>query len=73
MIVVFRITSCCWVQIYTRRHAESSLLNSKPVQEHSYRCLAIPNIYTLRHSSRFTITMAYNDGEKAPAQLNILS
>ena len=46
-IVVFRITSCCWVQIYTRRRAESSLFNCKPVQEHSYRCLAIPNIYTI--------------------------
>ena len=37
-IVVFRITSYCWVQIYTRRRAESSLLNCKPVQEHSYCC-----------------------------------
>ena len=46
-IVVFRITSCCWVQIYTRCRAESSLLNCKPVQKHSYHCLAIPNIYTI--------------------------
>ena len=45
--VVFRITSCCWVQIYTRRRAESSLLNCKPVKEHSYGCLAIPNINTI--------------------------
>ena len=46
-IVIFRITSCCRVQIYTRRRAESSLFNCKPVQEHYYRCLAIPNIYTI--------------------------
>ena len=41
------ITICCWVQIYARRRAESSLLKCKPVQEHSYRYLAIPNIYTI--------------------------
>ena len=42
------ISSCCWVQIYRRHGAESSLLNCKPVQEHSLRCLAIPNIYMIK-------------------------
>ena len=56
-IVVFRITSCCWVQIYTRRGAKSSQLNCKPVQEHSYRCLAIPTIYTIT-----TFISLYNNG-----------
>ena len=46
-IVVFCITSICWVQIYTPDGALSSLLNCKPVQEHSYRYLAIPNIYMI--------------------------
>ena len=35
------------VQINTRHGAKSSILNCKPVQEHSYRCLAVPNIYTI--------------------------
>ena len=29
-------TSNCWVQIYTRHGAKSSILNCKPVQKHSY-------------------------------------
>ena len=50
VIAVFAYnTSNCWVQIYTWRGTKSSilnckLLNCKPVQEHSYRWLAIPNI-----------------------------
>ena len=43
----FRNTGNCRVQIYTRHGAKSSILNCKPVQEHSYRCLAVPNIYTI--------------------------
>ena len=37
-------TSNCWVQIYAQGGTKSSKLNCKPVQEHSYGCLAIPNI-----------------------------
>ena len=51
-------TSNCRIHIYTRHGAKSSILHCKPFQEHSYRCLAVPNIYTIRHSSHFTITMA---------------
>ena len=38
-------TGNCRVQIYTRHGAKSSILNCKPVQEHSYRCLAVPNLH----------------------------
>ena len=40
-------TGNCRVHIYTRHGVKSSILNCKPVQEHSYRCLAVPNIYTI--------------------------
>ena len=62
-------TRNCWVQIYTWRGAKSSILNCKPVQEHSYRCLAIPNIYTITTLSDLLITMPKH-GQKATEQLN---
>ena len=40
--------------------AKSSILNCKPVQEHSSRCLAIPNTYTI---TTF-ISLYDNKGEK---------
>ena len=47
------------VQINTRYSAKFSILNCKPVQEYSYCCLAIPNIYTI---TRF-ISLYDNIGE----------
>ena len=46
-IFAYNTRNFCLVQIYTQRGAKSCILNCKPVQEHSYRCLAIPNIYTI--------------------------
>ena len=46
-IVVFAYNTRNWVQIYTQSGAKSSIFNCKPVQDHSYHCLAIPNIYTI--------------------------
>ena len=48
--------------MYTRHGAKSSILSCKPVQEHSYRCLAIPNIYTI---TTF-ISLYDNNGETWP-------
>ena len=56
-------TSNCWVQIYTQCGAKSSILNCKPVREHSYRCLAVPNIYTIT-----TFVSLYDDNGKTWAK-----
>ena len=36
-----------WILSGNPDGAKSSKLNCKPVQEHSYPCLAVPNIYTI--------------------------